>query len=384
LSSSSGGSSPATNDSSGDPQPIPVSELAGLFNEYLRQFKAARAHMKLDATDFNDLEKVMGDQVAEFSGEPVVAITMWSNANVSLNRLSAYVSQVYWNALGDYVSEQVLYPILSAGWGHRPNPVIKLPDPTVSIDSCYGYYGNSSARIRSAEVTVSLHSNPNGGQAATQSHLALLRAREIHLPKVSSTFTENTKKQVHAMEIARQMAQYWGSQDKIKSLRHHRQKLPRVTGISHWFSEELRGVLEIMCPSMHPALFRLLENPLVLDDTSQSAGHSPKPLFPAVSLRQAAPRDHTSVVYDVSALPKALKGTRQSFCIMCTLPLDESLESTSISASASHAQSTTFMRGGRNHAAHGSSSASGTMQLQRLESLRRSMGDAGQQRPSAR
>ncbi|KAJ2105136.1 hypothetical protein GGI16_002478, partial [Coemansia sp. S142-1] len=190
--------------------------------------------------------------------------------------------------------------------------------------------------------------------------------------------------QVHAMEIARQMAQYWGSQDKIKSLRHHRQKLPRVTGISHWFSEELRGVLETMCPSMHPALFRLLENPLVLDDTSQSAGHSPKPLFPAVSLRQAAPRDHTSVVYDVSALPKALKGTRQSFCIMCTLPLDESLESTSISASASHAQSTTFMRGGRNYAAQGSSSASGTMQLQRLESLRRSMGDAGQQRPSAR
>ncbi|KAJ2059640.1 hypothetical protein GGI17_004286 [Coemansia sp. S146] len=371
-----------------DPQPIPVSELAALFNEYLRQFKAARAHMKLDATDFDNLEKVMDDQVAEFSGEPVVAITIWSNANVRLDRLSAYVSQVYWNALGDYVSEQVLYPILSAGWGHHPNPVIKLPDPAVSIDSCYGYYGNSSARLRSAEVTVSLHSNPNGGQAATQSYLALLRAREIHLPKAPSTFTENTKKQVHAMEIARQMAQYWGSQDKVKSLRHHRQKLPRVTGISHWFSEELRGVLETMCPSMHPALFRLLENPLVLDDTSQSAGHSPKPLFPAVSLRQAAPRDQTSVVYDISALPKALKGTRQSFCIMCTLPLDESVESTSVSASASasasHAQSATFMRGGRNYATQGSSSASGITQRQRLESLRRPMGDSGQQRSSAR
>ncbi|KAJ2731887.1 hypothetical protein IW152_004228 [Coemansia sp. BCRC 34962] len=389
LSFSSGGSSPVTTDSSGDsgasdPQPIPVSELAGLFNEYLRQFKAAREHIKLDAADFDNLPQVMNDQVAEFSGEPVVAITMWSNASVRLDRLAAYVSRVYWNALGDYVSEQVLYPILSAGWGHHPNPVIKLPDPTVSIDSCYGYYGNSSSRIRSAEVAVSLHPDPNGGQAATQSHLALLRAREIHIPKAPSTFTENTKKQVHAMEIARQMAQYWGSQESVKSLRHHRQKLPRVTGISHWFSEELRGVLETMCPSMHPALFRLLENPLVLDGTSQSAGHLPKPLFPAISLRQAVPRDHTSVVYDVSALPKALKGTRQSFCIMCTLPLDEPLGSLPASASASHAQSATFLRGGRNYATQDSNPGSGTMHHKRMESLRRPMGDSGHQRPSAR
>ncbi|KAJ2888596.1 hypothetical protein GGI21_006707, partial [Coemansia aciculifera] len=278
---------------------------------------------------------------------------------------------MYWNALGDYVSEQVLYPILSAGWGHHPNPVIRLPDPMVSVDSCYGYYGHSNSRIRSAEVAVSLHSNPNGGQAATQSHLALLRARDIHLPKAQSTFTEDTKKQVHAMEIARQMAQYWGSQESVKSIRHHREKLPRVSGISHWFSEELRGVLETMCPSMQPALFRLLENPLVLDGTSQAAGRSPKPLFPAVSLRQAAPRDHTNVVYDVSALPKALKGTRQSFCIMCTLPLDGTFDSTSVSASVSQAQSATFLRGDRGYAAQqGSSSASGNIQRQRMESLR--------------
>ncbi|KAJ2745233.1 hypothetical protein GGI20_002334 [Coemansia sp. BCRC 34301] len=389
MSSSSGSLSPGAADSSGDtgsgdPQPIPVSEIAGLFSEYLRQFKAAREHLKLDAADFSDLPEVMSEQVAVFSGEPVVAITMWSNASVRLDRLAAYVSRVYWNALGDYVSEQVLYPILSAGWGYHPNPVIKLPDPTVSVDSCYGYYGNSSTRIRSAEVVVSIHPNPNGGQAATQSNLALLRARDIRLPRAQSIFTEDTKKQVHAMEIARQMAQYWGREETVKSLRHHRERLPRVTGISHWFSDELLGVLETMCPSMRPELLRLLENPLVLDGAGQVAGHSPKPLFPAFSLRQATPHGHTGVVYDVSALPKALKGTRQSFCIMCKLSLDGRLDSTSVSASASQAQSATFLRGDRSYGGQGSSSVSGNIQRQRLETLRRPVGDTGQQRPSAR
>ncbi|KAJ2813040.1 hypothetical protein FBU31_007501, partial [Coemansia sp. 'formosensis'] len=42
------------------------------------------------------------------------------------------------------------------------------------------------------------------------------------------------------------------------------------------------------------------------------------------------------------------------------------------------------MRGGRNHATQGSSAASGAMQRQRLESLRRPMGDSSQQRLSAR
>ncbi|KAJ2008684.1 hypothetical protein H4R26_000003 [Coemansia thaxteri] len=385
---SSNCSSPASTESSSEDsgsssnaQPIPVSEIANLFNEYQRQFKAARGHMKLTAEEFDDLEGTMDKQVAEFKGQPVIAISMWSHANVRLDRLSAYVSGVYWNALGDYVSEQVLYPILATGWGNHPSPMIRLPDPAVSVDSCYGYYGNSSTRVRSAEVTVKLHSGVSGGNAASQSHLALLRAREIHLPKVPSTFTENTKKQVHAMEIARQMAQYWGSQDEVKSMRHHRQKLPRVTGISHWFSEELRGVLETICPAMHPELFRLLENPLVLDGTSHSVGQSPKPLFPAHSLRKAGPRDYTSVVYDVSALPKALKGTRQSFCIMCTLPLD----GPSVPAGpTAHPSGALLARGDKSHATQGLSSAPGTMQRRRLDMLKRSTGDQALPRASAR
>ncbi|KAI7834901.1 hypothetical protein BX661DRAFT_168093 [Kickxella alabastrina] len=303
---------------------LPVSQLAGLFGEYLSQFKAAHSHMRLELSKFDNLSDIMERQVAEFAGEPVMAITLWSNASIRVERLALFVSRAYWNALGDYVSEQVLYPILSAGWGHRLNYKIGLPDPYVDMELCSVYPGEpDSSRSCPAYVEVELGTEWGDDLSAEQTHQSLLRAHNVYLPSAPSTFTESTKKQVHAMEIARQMAQYWGGQDTVKSLRHLRQRLPRVTGISHYFSEELRGVLETMCPAMNPALFRLLENPLVLSNSDESFRQEvPKPLFPAHSLRKQSARTHSKVVYDVSALPKALRDTRQSFCIMCTLPLE--------------------------------------------------------------
>ncbi|KAJ2187318.1 hypothetical protein GGH18_003938, partial [Coemansia sp. RSA 530] len=201
------------------------------------------------------------------------------------------------------------------------------------------------------------------------------------------------------MDIARQMAQYWGRQEAVRSLRYHRQKLPRVTGILHWFSEELRGVLEAMCPAMHPTLFRLLENPLVLDEADdRPIGPAPKSLFPAYTLRTPAEREASTVVYDVSALPKALKGTRQSFCIMCTLPLDEAPTQQSAlstapvqqSVASGHQSSVQTGRIGvspsrvdRTPPTTQSGSGAAT-QNRRLESLMKRPGESGYQRPSAR
>ncbi|KAJ2315471.1 hypothetical protein IWW52_004038, partial [Coemansia sp. RSA 2704] len=197
---------PSHDDAAAAPTPLPASEAAELFNEYLRQFQAARRHLRVDSSEFCNLTELMDEQVAEFSGEPVLAITLWSNASVRLDRLSAHVSRVYWNALGDYVSEQVLYPILSSGWGHAVDPEIRLPDPYTDLDACIEYPSGARERTRPAGVAVKLGAEPVGEQDATQVHLALLRTRAIQLPKAPSTFTESSKRQVHAMEIARQMA----------------------------------------------------------------------------------------------------------------------------------------------------------------------------------
>ncbi|KAJ2884543.1 hypothetical protein FB639_001942, partial [Coemansia asiatica] len=318
--------SSAPNCSESGVRQLPVSQMAKLFGEYLKQFKAARSHMRFSPADFENLTEIMESQVDGFAGQPVLAITLWSNASVKVDRLAAFVSRAYWNALGDYVSEQVLYPILSAGWGNRVNSTIRLPDPFTDLELCSKYPNQPDSCISlPADVEVRLDTDWGDSSSMSHVHQALLNARDLYLPRAPSTFTESTKKQVHAMEIARKMAQYWSNQETVKSLRHHRQRLPRVTGISHYFSEELRGVLETICPAMKPTLFRLLENPLVLNETNDSFGQeTPTSLFPAYSLRKPTERKQTSVVYDVSALPKALKGTRQSFCIMCTLPLENS------------------------------------------------------------
>ncbi|KAJ2798413.1 hypothetical protein H4R20_004832, partial [Coemansia guatemalensis] len=392
-------------DASAAPDPLPVSEVAALFNEYLRQFKEARSHLRLEHSDYDNLPELMHNQVEEFAGEPVLAITLWSNASLRMDRLSAYVSQVYWNALGDYVSEQVLYPILSSGWGHSPDPEIRLPDPYKDLDSCIDYPNISRSSLLPRDIVVKLNAlaESAGGDSAShnQAHMALLRTRAIQLPKAPSTFTENSKRQVHAMEIARQMARYWGLEKTVESLRYHRQRLPRVTGISHWFSEELRGVLESMCPSMHPALFRLLENPLVLDEDEHHIGPAPKSLFPAFTLRKPTQRDSNGIVYDVSSLPKALKGTRQSFCIMCTLPLDETLSESqsqlqlqSQQQQQQHSQPQSQSRFGMSTSSsriertsptttNAPSFGAGT-QNRRLELLMKRPGESGYQRPSAR
>ncbi|KAJ2159594.1 hypothetical protein GGF46_002918 [Coemansia sp. RSA 552] len=379
------------------PVPLPASQAAGLFSEYLRQFKEARKHLRTDFSEFSDLSKLMDEQVKEFSGESVIALTLWSHAGVRIDRLSAYISRVYWSALGDYVSEHVLYPILSSGWGRSLEKTIRLPDPYMELDACIDYPNLSRDRTQPVGVAVRLGTGSTNEKTDPQARLALLRTQTEVIPKSPSTFTENTKKQVHAMEIARQMAQYWGRQEPVKSLRHHRQKLPRVTGISSWFSDELRGVLETMCPSMHPALFRLLENPLVLDNDDSSVGSAPKELFPAYTLRKPPSQDQPNVVYDVSALPKALKGTRQSFCIMCTLPLGESptptLPHMQSSAAPSQQHSAQSHRHGFSASRaertppstqSGMSSGAVAAQNRRLESLMKRPGESGYQRPSAR
>ncbi|KAJ2120719.1 hypothetical protein IW147_004858 [Coemansia sp. RSA 720] len=390
---------PKTDRAQPESAPLPATEASALFSEYLRQFKEARKHLRVDKSELSNIPELMDEQVSEFAGEPVLAITVWSIASVRLDRLSAFVSSAYWNALGDYVSEQVLYPILSSGWGSSPNPVIKLPDPFVDLDACIEYPCGSRDRTQPPAVTVQLGTDPVSGKDATQVHLALLRTRAIHLPQAPSTFTENSKRQVHAMDIARQMAQYWGRQEAVRSLRYHRQKLPRVTGILHWFSEELRGVLEAMCPAMHPTLFRLLENPLVLDEADdRPIGPAPKSLFPAYTLRTPAEREASTVVYDISALPKALKGTRQSFCIMCTLPLDGAAPQQSASSTAPVQQPVasghqSSVQSGRIGASPSlvdrtppttQSGSGAATQNRRLESLMKRPGESGYQRPSAR
>ncbi|KAJ2350052.1 hypothetical protein GGF43_004332, partial [Coemansia sp. RSA 2618] len=165
---------------------VPASEAAALFNEYLRQFKEARKHLHVDGSEFSNLTELMDEQVAEFAGEPVMAIVMWSNAGVRLDRLSTHVSRMYWNALGDYVSEQVLYPILSSGWSSAANPVIKLPDPYVDLDACIDYPFGTRDRTQPPSVAVQLGTESMSGKDATQVHLALLRTRAIQLPRAPS------------------------------------------------------------------------------------------------------------------------------------------------------------------------------------------------------
>ncbi|KAJ1753753.1 GTPase of the mitochondrial inner membrane that associates with the large ribosomal subunit [Coemansia sp. RSA 1821] len=392
---------PATSPTNGSPRPaqdlsaesneqqpaLPSSEIAELFSEYLRQFKDARQHLRVDNSEFSNLTELMDEQVDEFADKPVLAVTLWSNASVRLDRLSAYVSRVYWNALGDYVSEQILYPILSAGWGHSSSSTIKLPDPYVTLNDAVNYPEESHENTRPTTVTVNLSTKAVAGVDATaQAHMALQRSRAMDLIRAPSTFTEDSKRQVHAMEIARQMAQYWGRQESVRSLRYHRQKLPRVTGISQWFSEELRGVLEALCPSMNPSLFRLLENPLVLDgDGDDDNVLTPKSLFPAYTLRAPGQRNTAlDVVYDVSMLPKALKGTRQSFCIICTLPLEDIAVSTSVVSQqqSSRPGASTSSRLERTPPSTQTSSAA--TPSRRLESLMKRPGESGYQRPSAR
>ncbi|KAI9503932.1 hypothetical protein BX070DRAFT_122741 [Coemansia spiralis] len=358
---------------------IPPSEIAKLFSEYLRQFKEAHAYLRLEASDYANIEELMDNQVKEFEGEQVVAITLWSNASVRLDRLSAYVSRVYWNALGDYVSESILYPILYAGWGDMADPLIKIPDPFADLEPCNSTLSLSGMSSRSKSVLVPLYSKVVEERSAAQARLALLRTRDNSVPRAPSTFTENTKTQMHAMEVARQMAQYWGRQEKVPSLCYHRQNLPRVTGISHWFSDELYDVLQTMCPSMHPARFRLLENPLVLNGTDREIGDAPKSLFPAHTLRKTDARENTDVVYDLSALPKALKGTRQSYCIMCTLPLEEP------SADQLQRPASSSFRGDKTHSSSvGSVSVAAYAPSRRVDTLRKhNAGVSGHHRPSA-
>ncbi|KAJ1821736.1 hypothetical protein LPJ75_000640, partial [Coemansia sp. RSA 2598] len=384
----------AFDDGATGPRRVPVSQMASLFGEFLRQFKSARSLMRFAPADFEDLTKIMENQIDEFAGQPVMAIALWSNTSVRVDRLAAFVSRAYWNALGDYVSEQVLYPILSAGWGNRVNSTIRLPDPYTDLELCSKYPNEPDSRISlPADVEVRLDTEWGDNASLSQMHQALLNARDMYLPRAPSTFTESTKKQVHAMEIARKMAQYWGNQETVRSLRHHRQKLPRVTGISHYFSEELRGVLETICPAMKPTLFRLLENPLVLNESNDSSGkEAPTSLFPAYSLRKPTERKQTSVVYDVSALPKALKGTRQSFCIMCTLPLETSASTASTGQQAPPSHYAAMGTHGHSSAA-AAAAASGTVSSvhsRRLETLKKAMagvdssGNAYSQRHSSR
>ncbi|ORX68282.1 hypothetical protein DL89DRAFT_268781 [Linderina pennispora] len=226
--------------------------------EYLRQFERARGHLKLDPAKSANMNE---------SDEGAV----WTRATIRLDRLLTYISRVYWTALGDYVSEQILYPVLSSSWASHATPLMSLPDPT-----------------RPATVYAQIEQAPLG-----QSHTALLHTRDACLPKAPCTFTEASKQQVRAMEVARQMAQYWGREDSVKSVLYHRQKLPRVTAIS-----------------AVPELFRLLENPLILTDPDQPIVDLPTSLFPAFSFRRRGMRDKTEL---------ALKGTRQSFCIMSKL-----------------------------------------------------------------
>ncbi|KAJ2848996.1 hypothetical protein GGI22_005621, partial [Coemansia erecta] len=228
-------------------------EIAGLFGEYLRQCKAARAHLRLDASEFSNVTELVEKQVDEFKGEQVVAIILWSNASVRLDRMLAYVSRLYWNALGDYVSENILHPILYAGWGDLADPVVKVPDPFASLESYNIAAVSVHASAKPKCVLVPLYSMDSNERLAAQARLAMLRAKESKALRAPSTFTETTKMQMHAMEIARQMAQYWGCQETVQSMLYYQQKLPRVTGISHWFSDELYDVLQTICPSMHPA-----------------------------------------------------------------------------------------------------------------------------------
>ncbi|KAJ2365259.1 hypothetical protein IW150_006260, partial [Coemansia sp. RSA 2607] len=368
-------------------RPLLVSEMASLFKEYLRQFQDARSRIRTNPADFEDLAGIMERQVEEFAGQPVMSITLWSNTSVRVDRLAAFISRSYWNALGDYVSEQVLYPILSAGWGSGLNHKIWLPDPYADLELCSTFVGEpASCCSCPANVEIKLDTEWGSDPSSTQVHQALLRTRDIHLPRAPSTFTESTKRQVHAMEIARKMAQYWGNQETVKSLRHHRQRLPRVTGISHFFSEELRGVLETMCPAMKPTLFRLLENPLVLDNSGDAlVQESPTSLFPAHTLRKSSDRSQISAVYDVSALPKALKGTRQSFCIMCTLPLEDSSPAApagtgpGMRTDRPSYQQQSGSAAGISHNGQSSSNAAlggaSTVHGRRLETLKRTMGN---------
>ncbi|KAJ2092392.1 hypothetical protein IW138_001154 [Coemansia sp. RSA 986] len=354
-------------------------EIAGLFGEYLRQCKDARMHLRLDPSEFSNVAELMEKQVDEFKDEQVVAITVWSNASVKLDRLLAYVSRVYWNALGDYVSENILHPILYTGWGDLTDPLVKVPDPFASLDTCNTAASFTEASAQPKCVLVPLYSMDSDERLAAQARLAMLRAKESKALRAPSTFTETTKMQMHAMEIARQMAQYWGRQETVQSMSYHQQKLPRVTGISHWFSDELYDVLQTMCPAMHPARFRLLENPLVLNSTDREIGDRPKSLFPAHSLRKPNQHSNTNVVYDLSALPKVLKGTRQSFCIMCTLPLEE-LASQQLQRPASSSY-----RGDKAHSSGlGPASAVSYAQTRRVDSLRRHNPTLGHQRVSTR
>ncbi|KAJ1734001.1 hypothetical protein LPJ61_001292 [Coemansia biformis] len=358
------------------PGPLPASEVVGLFTEYLRQFKEARKRLRVEPSEIGEVAELMDSQVGEFAGEPVLAIAMWSNTSVRLDRLFAYVSRMYWTALGEYVVEQVVYPTLSAGWGKSPDTEVRLPDPFKDLDSYAGYLSSPDEYVPAMSISVKMDTMLANEQSASEPSLAMLRIRDGHIPKESRLFTELSKKQVHVMDIARQMAQYWGSEDSVKSLRRHRRRLPRATGISHWFAEELRGVLETICPVMNPALFGLLENPLVLEGGSQSAGPAPKPLFPAATMRRPAQQPAGGAVYDVSSLPAALKGTRQSFCIMCTLPLSET-----VAQQQSHRAGMPSSRAERTPPG---AQAATNMHNRRLESLMKRPGESGYQRPSAR
>ncbi|KAJ1952008.1 hypothetical protein EC988_003788, partial [Linderina pennispora] len=298
------------------PDTLPIEELTRLFGEYLRQFERARGHLKLDPAKSANMNDLMKEQVNEFKNEPVFMVTVWTRATIRLDRLLTYISRVYWTALGDYVSEQILYPVLSSSWASHATPLMSLPDPTVALDHSSSHINAQRPATVYAQIeqAVTDDTKPLG-----QSHTALLHTRDARLPKAPCTFTEASKQQVRAMEVARQMAQYWGREDSVKSVLYHRQKLPRVTAISQWFAEELRGVLATMCGAMKPELFRLLENPLILTDPDQPIVDLPTSLFPAFSLQRRGMRDKTELVYDISGLPKALKGTRQSFCIMSKL-----------------------------------------------------------------
>ncbi|KAJ1906544.1 hypothetical protein LPJ81_001293 [Coemansia sp. IMI 209127] len=354
-------------------------EIAGLFGEYLRQCKAARTHLRLDASEFSNVTELVEKQVDEFKGEQVVAIILWSNASVRLDRMLAYVSRLYWNALGDYVSENILHPILYAGWGDLADPVVKVPDPFASLESCSNAAAFAQGAAKPKYVLVPLYSVDSNERLAAQARLAMLRTKESKALRAPSTFTETTKMQMHAMEIARQMAQYWGRQETVQSMLYHQQKLPRVTGISHWFSDELYDMLQTICPSMHPARFRLLENPLVLNSTDREIGDRPKPLFPAHSLRKSSQNDNSNVVYDLSALPKVLKGTRQSFCIMCTLPLEE------LASQQLQRPGSSSYRGEKPHSSSlGSTATVSYAQARRVDSLRRHNPALSHQRVSTR
>ncbi|KAJ2795388.1 hypothetical protein H4R21_005130, partial [Coemansia helicoidea] len=235
-------------------------------------------------------------------------------------------------------------------------------------------------------VAVRLDSAPGSelpAGAASLARLSALRAQASQIPREPGVFTELSKRLVHAMDLARQMAKYWGREDSVKSLRHHRQRLPRMTGISRRFADELRGVLETICPDMQPALFSRLENPFVLEG-GESAELAPMQMFPASSLPRQLPKSAGEAIYDVTSLPLALKDTRQSFCIMCTLLLTDVPEQ--------QQQQQPPQRGGPSAtrtektppSAPGGPSSTTNIHNRRLESLMRRPGDSGYQRPSAR